>query len=59
MTTTRRIRWRRGSSQIEHRIYPDALRLVASGAVRLEGDICKTDRPRRLRGDALISPAPG
>jgi phosphoribosylglycinamide formyltransferase-1 len=28
---------------IEHRIYPDALRLVASGRVRLEGDICKTD----------------
>lgn len=26
---------------IEHRIYPDALRLVASGKVRLEGDICK------------------
>ena len=28
---------------VEHRIYPDALRLVASGRVRLEGDICKTD----------------
>src|ERR1700722_7386560 len=28
--------------EIEHRIYPDALRLVASGQVRLEGDICKT-----------------
>ena len=28
--------------EIEHRIYPDALRLVASGRVRLEGDICKT-----------------
>src|SRR6202521_3792279 len=27
---------------IEHRIYPDALRLLASGRVRLEGDICKT-----------------
>src|SRR5712671_6611649 len=27
---------------IEHRIYPDALRLVASGRVRLEGDICRT-----------------
>jgi phosphoribosylglycinamide formyltransferase-1 len=26
---------------IEHRIYPQALRLVASGKVRLEGDICK------------------
>ena len=28
---------------VEHRIYPDALRLVASGRVRLEGDICKID----------------
>ena len=27
---------------IEHRIYPDALRLVASDKVRLEGGICKT-----------------
>ncbi len=28
--------------QIEHRIYPEALRLLASGLVRLDGDICKT-----------------
>src|SRR6201991_843150 len=28
--------------QIEHRIYPDTLRLVAGGQVRLDGDICKT-----------------
>ena len=28
--------------QIEHRIYPEALRLVASGQVRLEGAVCKT-----------------
>src|SRR3954470_20022846 len=26
---------------IEHRIYPDALRLVASDAVKVEGDVCK------------------
>jgi phosphoribosylglycinamide formyltransferase-1 len=26
---------------IEHRIYPEALRLLASGKLRLEGDICK------------------
>ena len=26
---------------IEHRIYPQALRLLASGKLRLEGDICK------------------
>ena len=42
---------------VEHRIYPDALRLVAGGAVRLEGDICKTTG-RPVRDDALISPAP-
>jgi phosphoribosylglycinamide formyltransferase-1 len=28
--------------EIEHRIYPDALRLVARGRIRLEGDVCKT-----------------
>ena len=28
--------------EVEHRIYPDALRLLASGAVQLDGDICKT-----------------
>src|SRR6195256_830048 len=27
---------------IEHRIYPEALRLLAGGQIRLEGDICKT-----------------
>src|SRR6202166_4033364 len=27
--------------QIEHRIYPEALRLLASGKVRLEGDFCR------------------
>ena len=41
---------------IEHRIYPQALRLLASGQVRLEGDICKisgsADRDR-----TLISPS--
>jgi len=26
---------------IEHRIYPEALRLLASGRVRLDGDICR------------------
>jgi len=41
--------------EIEHRIYPEALRLLASGRLRLDGDIC------RLVGDAdpcgaLISP---
>ena len=42
--------------EIEHRIYPDALRLVASGRVRLEGDICKTAGSAGS-DDTLISPA--
>jgi phosphoribosylglycinamide formyltransferase 1 len=42
--------------EIEHRIYPDALRLVASGKIRLEGDICKTTGSARF-DDILISPA--
>jgi phosphoribosylglycinamide formyltransferase-1 len=42
--------------EIEHRIYPDALRLVASGRIRLEGDICKTAGSTAC-GDGLISPA--
>ena len=28
--------------QIEHRIYPDALRLLAGGKIRLDGELCKT-----------------
>src|SRR6201991_4741044 len=42
--------------EIEHRIYPDALRLVAGGHVRLEGDICKTTGSAGS-DDTLISPA--
>jgi phosphoribosylglycinamide formyltransferase 1 len=42
--------------EIEHRIYPEALRLVASGRIRLEGDICKA-AGRTGTGDTLISPA--
>jgi phosphoribosylglycinamide formyltransferase-1 len=41
--------------EVEHRIYPDALRLLASGAVRLEGDICKTPDSTGS-GNFLISP---
>jgi phosphoribosylglycinamide formyltransferase-1 len=41
---------------IEHRIYPDALRLVASGGTRLEGDVCRTVAHGDFDG-ALISPA--
>ncbi len=42
--------------EIEHRIYPDALRLVASGAVDLEGDVCRTTANASC-GAGLISPA--
>ena len=41
---------------VEHRIYPDALRLVASGGTWLENGVCKTianDSP----DDTLIAPA--
>jgi phosphoribosylglycinamide formyltransferase-1 len=40
---------------IEHRIYPDALRLVASGRTRLEGNVCRTADNAGL-DDTLISP---
>jgi phosphoribosylglycinamide formyltransferase-1 len=39
---------------MEHRIYPAALRLVASGEARLEGDFCRTAGGGS--GDRLISP---
>src|ERR1700682_3828837 len=39
---------------IEHRIYPQALRLLAGGQIRLEGDVCKTGGADS--GDVLISP---
>jgi phosphoribosylglycinamide formyltransferase-1 len=41
--------------EIEHRIYPDALRLVASGGTRLQGDVCKT-MAYGSSDDSLISP---
>ena len=44
--------------KIEHRIYPEALRLVASGQVRLDGDICRTSGSVSSDG-VLISPATG
>ena len=40
---------------IEHRIYPEALRLLASGKLRLEGDICKVAESTERDG-TLISP---
>src|ERR1700736_4781187 len=42
--------------EVEHRIYPDALRLVASGRISLEGDTCRTSVAAGS-GDILISPA--
>ena len=42
--------------EIEHRIYPDALRLLASGKIRLEGAVCKLEGGAGS-GDTLISPA--
>jgi phosphoribosylglycinamide formyltransferase-1 len=43
---------------VEHRIYPEALRLLAQGKLRLDGDTCRT--PGDVGGDdALISPARG
>ncbi len=41
--------------EVEHRIYPDALRLLASGGVRLDGDICETPDSAGS-GNFLISP---
>ncbi|MEA2942250.1 MAG: phosphoribosylglycinamide formyltransferase 1 [Bradyrhizobium sp.] len=41
--------------EIEHRIYPDALRLVASGGAWLQGEVCKTTAYGGP-DDSLISP---
>jgi phosphoribosylglycinamide formyltransferase-1 len=43
---------------IEHRIYPAALRLVASGRIRIEGDTCKTVGGAGS-GASLVSPGVG
>lgn len=40
---------------IEHRIYPEALRLLASGRLRLDGDRCKVTDATESSG-TLISP---
>jgi phosphoribosylglycinamide formyltransferase 1 len=44
--------------EVEHRIYPDALRLLASGKVELDGDICRTADGAAF-GNFLISPLVG
>jgi phosphoribosylglycinamide formyltransferase-1 len=40
--------------EIEHRIYPDALRLVAGGSVVLDGEVCRTTA--KAGTGQLISP---
>jgi phosphoribosylglycinamide formyltransferase-1 len=42
--------------EIEHRIYPQALRLLASGKLALDGDVCKATT-RVVTGATLIAPA--
>lgn len=41
---------------IEHRIYPEALRLLASGRLKLEGDLCRIEGGGGS-SDSLISPS--
>ena len=40
---------------VEHRIYPEALRLLASGRLRLEGDLCRINGGT-AGGEPLIAP---
>lgn len=42
--------------ELEHRIYPDALRLLASGKILIDGNICKIEEGAGS-GNFLISPA--
>ena len=44
--------------EVEHRIYADALRLLAGGKVRLDGDICRMI-DGAASGNFLISPLAG
>jgi phosphoribosylglycinamide formyltransferase 1 len=44
--------------EVEHRIYPQALLLLASGRLMLQGELCKTAGSTG-RGEVLISPATG
>jgi phosphoribosylglycinamide formyltransferase 1 len=41
--------------EVEHRIYPEALRLLATDRIRLAGDLCRTDASAAA-GNFLISP---
>jgi phosphoribosylglycinamide formyltransferase-1 len=43
--------------EVEHRIYPEALRLLATDRVRLDGDLCRTETGAGAGvGNFLISP---
>jgi phosphoribosylglycinamide formyltransferase-1 len=44
--------------EIEHRIYPEALRLLASGRLTLEGELCRT-AGKAGHAQTLISPVTG
>ena len=44
--------------EVEHRIYPQALLLLASGRLSLEGELCRTAGSTG-RGETLISPVTG
>src|SRR3954447_3730132 len=44
--------------EVEHRIYPEALRLLAGGRLKLDGEIC-TIADGAGCGQTLISPTPG
>ena len=41
---------------VEHLIYPEALKRLAEGRIRLEGDLCRTENSD-AGSDALIAPA--
>jgi phosphoribosylglycinamide formyltransferase-1 len=41
--------------EVEHRIYPEALRLVATGKVHIDGDVCRTEGSGPS-GNFLIAP---
>lgn len=44
--------------EVEHRIYPESLRLLATGKVRVEGDVCRTTGSSDS-GNFLIAPLVG
>jgi len=41
---------------VEHRIYPEALRLLASGRLKLEGDLCRIEGGTAGGNELLIAP---